>query len=157
MIRSAKKYRLAVSSAVLAMFVVGCFSQTATDSGSDRSAAAHQSSTTGSATATTRAAIDAAIADSMAQYHLKALIVRVTIDGQDVYITAIGHSMTGVPVTPEMKLCNGASAFTYIGQIFAKLADQGRVSLDDKLATRYPDYPRASEISVRNLLNMTSG
>lgn len=155
--RSARKYRLAVTAAALAMFVVGCSSQTTADSGADRSVAANQSSPTGSASAATRAAIEAAIADSMAQYHLKALIVRVTIDGQDVYTTAVGDSMTGVPATPQMKFRNGAFAFTYIGQIFAKLSDQGRVSLDDKLATWYPDYPQASEISVRNLLNMTSG
>jgi CubicO group peptidase (beta-lactamase class C family) len=31
------------------------------------------------------------------------------------------------------------------------------VSLDDSLATWFPDYPRAEQVTIKNLLNMTSG
>ena len=37
------------------------------------------------------------------------------------------------------------------------LAEQGKLSLDDTLASYIPDYPRADEITILNLLNMTSG
>ena len=93
----------------------------------------------------------------METYHLKSLIIRVTSDGEDVYTGAMGESMTGVPATPDMHFRNGAMAFTYIGQIFAQLVDAGEVSLDDPLAKWFPEYPRAEAITIRNLLNMTSG
>ena len=35
--------------------------------------------------------------------------------------------------------------------------DQGEVSLDDPLSTWLPDLPKADKITVKNLLNMTSG
>jgi hypothetical protein len=34
--------------------------------------------------------------------HLKAVIVRVTVNGKPVVTTALGTSMTGVPATPAM-------------------------------------------------------
>ena len=115
------------------------------------------SAPTGNADSATQAAIEQAARESMATYHLKSLIIRVTSDGEDVYTAAMGESMTGVPATPDMHFRNGAMAFTYIGQIFAKLVDAGEVSLDDPLANWFPEYPRADQITIKNLLNMTSG
>jgi CubicO group peptidase (beta-lactamase class C family) len=48
-------------------------------------------------------------------------------------------------------------AFTYIAYILAKMVDEGTISLDDKLSTWLPDLPRADQITLKNLLNMTSG
>jgi hypothetical protein len=54
----------------------------------------------------------AAIArDAMVKYHLKALIVRVTTDGEDTYTGALGESMTGVPASPAMHVRNGFIAY----------------------------------------------
>ncbi|MFI0432087.1 MAG: serine hydrolase domain-containing protein [Candidatus Nanopelagicales bacterium] len=111
----------------------------------------------GTADTATKAAIGKAVDDAMAANNLKALIVRVTKDGQDVYTAATGESMTGVPATPDMHFRSGAFGFMYIGEIFAKLVDAKKVSLDDKLSTWFPDYPRADQITIKNLLNMTSG
>ncbi len=46
-----------------------------------------------------------------------------------------------------------------MGQIFAKLVDQsmGKLSLDHKLANWLPELPRADQVSLRNLLNNSSG
>jgi len=112
---------------------------------------------TGNAGAETRAKIEAALRDAMATDHLRAVIVRITANGEDVYTAALGESGDGVPATPDMRFRNGAFAFTYIGHAFARLADAGKVSLDDKLARWFPEMPRADLISLRNLLNMTSG
>lgn len=115
--------------------------------------------TSGSADPATRASIESVAREAMAQYHMRALILRVTVNGQNVYTSAMGESQPGVPATPQMHFRNGSFAFTYIGQIFARLVDQPqyRLSLDDKLANWMPQLPRAGEISLRNLLNMTSG
>lgn len=111
----------------------------------------------GDADATTRAQIETALRTAMATDHLRAVIVRITADGDNLYTGAMGESGDGVAATPDMHFRNGAFAFTYIGYVFARLADEGRVSLDDKLARWFPDMPQADQISIRNLLNMTSG
>jgi CubicO group peptidase (beta-lactamase class C family) len=105
-----------------------------------------------------RAAVIEQIADAaMTTYDLNALIVRVTADGENVYTGAFGESLTGVPATPEMHYRNGAFAFTYIAHIVSQIVDEGIVSYDDTLSTWLPDLPSADAITLRNLLNMTSG
>ncbi len=103
------------------------------------------------------AQIEQVVGEAMGEYDLRSLIVQVTRDGQDLYKGATGTSMTGVPATTEMHFRSGAFGFTYIGQIFAKLVDEGTVSLDEPLSTWLPDLPEADAITVKNLLNMTSG
>lgn len=103
------------------------------------------------------AQIEKVAEESMSKHDLRALIVQVTRDGQDIYTGATGTSMTGVPATADMHFRSGSFGFTYIGEIFAKLVDQGKVSLDDPLSTWLPDLPKADKITVKNLLNMTSG
>lgn len=105
----------------------------------------------------TAATLERVARQAMDTYHLKALIVRVTQDGREVYTDALGESMTGVPATTDMHFRNGAFAFTYIGQTFARLADEKKLSLDDPLSTWLPELPRSRQITVRQLLNMTSG
>ena len=48
------------------------------------------------------AAIGAIAREAMSTYDLKALILRVTIDGEEVVTTALGESMSGVPATTDM-------------------------------------------------------
>lgn len=104
-----------------------------------------------------RAPIEATMSTAMEQNRLRALVVRVTRDGQEVYTGAMGESMTGVPATPDMQFRAGSMAFTYIAQTFAKLVDAGSVSLEDPLARWLPEVPKADKVTLRNLLNMTSG
>lgn len=94
---------------------------------------------------------------ALAKYKQKSVIVRVVKDGVDLYTGAAGESMTGVPATPEMHTRNGAFAFTYIGQTYARMADQKLVNLDDPISKWLPDLRDASKVTIRNLLNMTSG
>lgn len=100
----------------------------------------------------------AAIAEAaFGEFDLRALLVKITVDGQDVYEAAFGESMTGVPATTEMNFRNGAFAFTYIGQAFARMADEGLVSLDDTIGTWLPDLPESNRVTIYQLLTMTSG
>lgn len=77
----------------------------------------------------------------MSKHHLRALIVQVTKDGQNVYTGARGTSMTGVPATPDMHFRIGSFGFTYIGQIFAKLVDEQKVSLTTRCPHGCPTFP----------------
>jgi CubicO group peptidase (beta-lactamase class C family) len=94
---------------------------------------------------------------AMSRYHLKALVVRVTSGGNDVYTAALGESMTGVPATPAMHFRNGAMAFTYMATALMELVDEKKTRLDEKLARYFPSLPYADRITLRDLADMTSG
>jgi len=99
-----------------------------------------------------------AIAEAaMARHGLRAIIVRVMIDGKVVVTLARGESMTGIPATTDMHFRNGAVAFAYLATVALQLAEEKRLGLDDKLADYLPDLPHADRITLRMLLNMTSG
>ena len=106
---------------------------------------------------TQSAALQSLTAAALAKYKQKSVIVRVVKDGVDLYTGATGESMTGVPATTDMHTRNGAFAFTYIGQTYARLADQNLVNLDDPITKWLPELRDASTVTIRNLLNMTSG
>jgi CubicO group peptidase (beta-lactamase class C family) len=97
------------------------------------------------------------VRDAMAQSHLKAAIVRVTVDGKEVITAALGESMTGVPATTAMHFRNGAVAISYVSTLLLKLVDEKKVSLDDKLSTWLPEIPHADRVTLRQLAQMTSG
>ncbi len=160
-VRASIKLGPLVGVALAASLVLTACSAGTTSGGSSQSApnseVATPSSPTGNADSATRASIEKTAQGVMDKYKLKALIIRVTKDGQDVYTAARGETMTGVPATTAMHFRSGAFGFMYIGEIFAKLVDAKKVSLDQKLSTWLPDYPRADQITVKNLLNMTSG
>ena len=97
------------------------------------------------------------IRTAMETYKLRAVIVRVTIDGEDVITEAFGSSMTGVPASTDMHFRNGSVAESYIANVLLQLVDQKQVSLDDKLSKWLPDLPHANEVSLGNLISLTSG
>jgi len=103
------------------------------------------------------ARIEAIAEEGMAKHGLRAVIVRVVIDGRAVTTLARGESMTGIPATPDMHFRNGAVAFAYLATIVLQLDEEKRLDLDDKLARFLPDLPHAEAITLRMLLNMTSG
>jgi CubicO group peptidase (beta-lactamase class C family) len=103
-----------------------------------------------------RAVVDAV---TRAQHDLKlrAVVVRVTQDGRDVWTGALGPSMTGVPARPDMRFRAGSVAITYMGTILLQLADEKKVSLDDRISRWLPEVPHAGEITLRMLGDSTSG
>jgi CubicO group peptidase (beta-lactamase class C family) len=94
---------------------------------------------------------------AMSDYHLKAAIARVVIDGQELVTIARGETINGVSATPEMHFRNGAVAISYMSTALLILVDQGVVGLDEVLATWLPDLPDASKTTLRMLANMTAG
>jgi CubicO group peptidase (beta-lactamase class C family) len=91
------------------------------------------------------------------QAHLKAVIVRVTVDGKEVVTAAVGDSMTGVPATADMHFRNGAVAISYVSTLLLKLVDEKKLSLDDRLSKWLPDFPHAGEVTLGQLAQMTAG
>ncbi len=102
-------------------------------------------------------AVVALARDAMTKYDLKAVILRVTIDGQEVVTTALGESMTGVPATPEMRFRNGAVAYAYLSTLLLRFVDQGLAGLDDTIDAWLPDLPDADQVTLRMVTNNTAG
>jgi len=102
-------------------------------------------------------AVMRAVRETMASEHLKAVIVRVTVDGQEVVTEALGESMTGVPATTNMHFRNGAVAISYVSTLLLMLVDEQKVSLDDKLSKFLPEVPHADRVTLGQLAQMTSG
>src|SRR3954462_4794390 len=102
-------------------------------------------------------AVMAIVRGTMAEKHLKAVIVRVTVDGKEVLTRAVGDSMTGVPATTNMHFRNGAVAISYVSTLLMILVDEKKVSLDDKLSTWLPDVPNADRVTLGQLGQMTTG
>ncbi len=102
-------------------------------------------------------AVMRAVRDVMAEAHVKAAIVRVTVDGTEVVTEALGESMTGVPATTNMHFRNGAVAISYVATLLLELVDEKKVSLDDKLSKWLPEIPHADRVTLGQLAQMTSG
>jgi len=123
--------------------------------GEDR--ATEKETTSGSEEGANAQEVRAAAEKAMKDNHLKAVLVRVTQDGEEVATVALGESMTGVPATEEMHFRNGAVAFSYLGTVLLQLVDEGVVELDDTIDEWLPDLPASDRITLRMLANSTSG
>ncbi len=93
----------------------------------------------------------------MKQLHLRAAIVRVTVDGKEIHTKAYGESMTGVPATTDMHFRNGAVAIAYVATLLLQLVDEKKVSLDDRASMWVPEIPHSDEVTLGQLAQMTSG
>jgi CubicO group peptidase (beta-lactamase class C family) len=103
------------------------------------------------------AAIIAIAEDAMTAMDLRALLLTVTVDGEELITHALGDSLTGVPATPDMHLRNGAVAITYVSVLLLTLVDDGTLTLDDTIDRWLPDLPEANHVTLRMLANMTAG
>jgi len=103
------------------------------------------------------ASVDQTVQEAMRARHLRAVIVRVTVDGKEVITKAYGESMTGVPATVDMHFRNGAVAISYVSTLLLILVDEKKVSLDDKASKWVPEIPHSDEVTLGQLAQMTTG
>lgn len=101
--------------------------------------------------------IRAAVEEIQREEHLKAVLLGIRFRDQDVVTLAVGESMSGVPATTAMHFRNGAIAIAYMGSILLQLVDQGIVGLDDPIDQWLPELPDADRVTLRMLINSTSG
>lgn len=62
-----------------------------------------------------------------------------------------------VPVTPETKFRIGSISKQFTAAAILKLAEEGKLNVQDKLSKFIPDYPRGDEVTIHHLLTHTSG
>jgi CubicO group peptidase (beta-lactamase class C family) len=103
------------------------------------------------------AEVEAAVESAMEENDLKAALVRVTQNGEEVATVVRGESMTGVPATEDMHFRSGAVAISYLGTVLLQLVDEDVVELDDTIDAWLPELPASDRITLRMLANSTSG
>ena len=102
-------------------------------------------------------ALDQIIRGVRSESHLKAVIARVDVAGQPVLRRAYGQSQNGVPATPLMNFRIGSMTIPALTTVFYQLRDEGRLKLSDPVSNWLPNIPRSSQVSLRMLMNNTSG
>ena len=61
------------------------------------------------------------------------------------------------PSTTAMRYSIGSISKQFTAAAILMLAEEGKLSLDDKVAKWFPNLTRANEVTLRQLLSMTSG
>jgi CubicO group peptidase (beta-lactamase class C family) len=90
---------------------------------------------------------------------LPGVAVLVSRDGKIAFQGGFGFANIEekTPVTPETKFRIGSIAKQFTAAAILRLAEDGKLALDDKLEKYFPGFPRGGEITLRQLLNHTSG
>lgn len=81
------------------------------------------------------------------------------VPGTGSWVASVGVSdlRTGEPMRPQLQVPVGSVTKTLTGTLVLQEVQRGRLSLDDPISTWFPTFPQADTITVRMLLNMTSG
>jgi len=85
--------------------------------------------------------------------------IAVVRSGEIVYERAYGDGRVDprTPATPSMRYAIGSVSKQFTATAVLLLDEEGKLSLDDKVAKWFPQLTGASEVSLRQLLSMTSG
>jgi D-alanyl-D-alanine carboxypeptidase len=107
--------------------------------------------------AAAQAHVEAMIREAMPEMGLRASIVQVETGDQALVRAGFGNSMKGTPARPDMYFRIGSMAIPYLIDLLLELEDEGKLSLDDKLAKYRPSFPNAGAVTLRMLASATSG
>jgi D-alanyl-D-alanine carboxypeptidase len=107
----------------------------------------------------TRASIDKAVAEILTRSGAPSASVAVVRDGKVAYVHAYGSARLDTPAaaTPAMRYSIGSISKQFTASAILMLAEEGKLSLDDRLVRWFPELTRASDVTIRELLSMTSG
>jgi D-alanyl-D-alanine carboxypeptidase len=84
-------------------------------------------------------------------------VVGVTGHGIRRYVKAFGIAAPNTPMTPETRFRIGSITKTFTATVILQLVDRGALRLDQSIAKWEPKIPNARHITIRMLLDMTSG
>jgi CubicO group peptidase (beta-lactamase class C family) len=96
-----------------------------------------------------------------AQHNVKQFsgAVLVVQKGKLLYEKAFGEADRewNVPNTTSTKFKIGSNTKQFTAACVLKLAEDGKLGLDDKLSKYFPDYPKGDSVTIHHLLSHTSG
>jgi CubicO group peptidase (beta-lactamase class C family) len=113
----------------------------------------------GTLSAAQRARIDSVVAAVLATTGTPSASIAAVWGGRVAYERAYGSARVDPPraATPQSRYSIGSVSKQFTATAVLLLAEEGRLSLDDKVAKRLPELTRARDVTVRQLLSMTSG
>ncbi|MDX6444065.1 MAG: D-alanyl-D-alanine carboxypeptidase [Blastocatellia bacterium] len=103
--------------------------------------------------------IDKVATDTLAKTGVPSASIAVVKDGQIVYVKAYGDARMDpkTPATTQMRYSIGSISKQFTAAAILLLQQQGKLSLNDKVAKYIPNLTRANEVTIRQLLSHTSG
>jgi CubicO group peptidase (beta-lactamase class C family) len=103
--------------------------------------------------------IDAAVTEVLTKTGVPSASIAVIKAGQIVYVSAYGDACLEPKkaAAPEMRYSIGSISKQFTATAILLLAQDGKLSLDDKISKYLPNLTRANEISIRQILSHTSG
>jgi CubicO group peptidase (beta-lactamase class C family) len=103
--------------------------------------------------------IDAAARQVLSSTGVPSASIAIVRDGRLAYAQAYGDASLSprVPARPEMRYAIGSISKQFTAAAVLLLAEQGKLSLDDKLSRFLPSLTRAGEVTIRQVLSHTSG
>src|ERR1044071_1933747 len=107
----------------------------------------------------TKDSIDKLATETLKKTGVPSASIAVVKGGQVDYVKAYGdaHLDPRKHAAPEMRYSIGSISKQFTAASMLLLQEQGKLSLDDKVAKFIPDLTRANEVSIRQLLSHTSG
>jgi D-alanyl-D-alanine carboxypeptidase len=106
-----------------------------------------------------RAALDDALAKTMANHKVPGVVIGLWIPGEGTYVVTRGVSdmATGKAMQRNDHFRIGSITKTFTVTVLLQLADEKKVGLDDPVSKYVSFVPNGQNISLRMLANMTSG
>ena len=106
-----------------------------------------------------QARIDSAARDVLARTGAPSASIAVVRGSKIVYTNAYGSARLEprLVASPAMRYSIGSVSKQFTATAILLLAERGKLSLNDKVSRWLPDLTRANEVTVRQVLSMTSG
>ena len=106
--------------------------------------------------------LDRFIAEEMARHNLPGLAVAITHGDQLIFAQGYGRGYPGQPMTPQSQLLIASVSKSFTALAIMQLVEAGEIELDAPVQTYLPEFTLrdptvASQITIRHLLNHTSG
>lgn len=103
--------------------------------------------------------LDKVISDFMKDHHFPGAVVGAWVPGKGEYVVAKGKSNLETDTAMKIEYKFGIASVTksFVGTVALQLVDEGKLELDDSLSKYISDVPNAENITIRQILNMTSG
>ena len=107
----------------------------------------------------TASQVDTDAAEVLASTGVPSASLAVVKGGQIAYVKAYGRARLepAMAAAPEMQYSIGSVSKQFTAALILLLAQDGKVKLDDAVGRYLPELTRANEVTVREVLSMTSG